>query len=288
MDAESATEAARAAGQKRSGGAPIARGRGRWIAAVALLGLAVAAAAAALYWRRPDRLTTQASRHRVAAGWTGAPVPLPAVATELEGNVQRLLARESSVLGAAAVQAGRVPNLAGLLTSSIDGAAFQDALSTEPWWKDFRAFGCAVLLGDEIRAVWQLPGSGLPPGELARAVGAARPPPGSAKLVSGPNGIVLGALAPIAGVKDGRVLLVEAVNRLQVARLAARANIVLLLSDGKKDLGASVPDTLVPDLEGLVSKEGSHVLVERGLGRLAVAVPWADGLWLWAITGWQP
>jgi len=290
MDAETATEPPGTSGQRPPRDLAGTRRRRRWITAAFLVALAIAAGAVALRRSRPaDRFAARPAGHRVATGWAAAPVPLPAVATELEGNVGRLLAREASVLGAASSRAGRVPNLAGLLASSIDGAGFQDALSTEPWWKDFRSYGCAVLAGDEVRAVWQLPGSGLPPAELARAVGAApSPSAGAARLVTGPNGIVLGALAPIDGVKDGRVLLVEAVDRMQVARLAARANTVMLLSDGKRDLGASVPDPLVPELDGLVGKEGSHVVVERGLGRLAVAVPWSDRLWLWAVVGWEP
>ena len=218
-------------------------------------------------------------------GWVAGPVPAPAAVAPIEANVGRLLARESSVLAAAAERAGRVAELATLLASSLDGPAFQDALSTEPWWKEFRAYGCAVLIGGEVKAVFQLPGSGLPPGELARAVGApavAGSP--AARVVVGPSAPVLGAMAPLAGVKDGRVLLAEALDRRRIALLAARANVVLMLSDGTKDLGASLPDDSVPLLDGLVGHESSHVMIERHLSQLAVAVPWTSGLWLWVIT----
>jgi len=214
-------------------------------------------------------------------GWVAAG-RAPAAADEIEANVGRLLQRLSAELAGTAEQAGRLPGLAALVTSSLDGAAFQDALSSEPWWKRYRGYGCAVIVGDEVKAVWQLPGSGLAPAELVRAVSAA--PPAPARVVLGPNAAVLGAMAPIAGVKDARVLLVDALDRRKIAVLAARANVVLMLSDGRKDLGASVPDAIVPQLEGLLGHEANHVMVERHLSQMAVAVPWTSGLWLWVIT----
>jgi len=224
-------------------------------------------------------------------GWVAAPVAAQPVVAEIEANTRRLVERESTVLAAAAARAGQVPGLGALLTSSLDGAAFQDALASEPWWKEFRGYGCTVLVGDAVKAVWQLPGSGLPPAELARAVSAT--PSGAApnaRVIMGPNAVVLAAMAPIAGAKDARVLLAEALDRRKVALLAARANTVLMLSDGRKDLGASLPDSAVPLVEGLIGLESGHALIERRLQQLAVAVPWPDtsGLWLWVVTGWQP
>ena len=216
-------------------------------------------------------------------GWVEPQGAMPAAAAQLEANVRRLLDHESAALAAAADRAGRVPGLAALLTSSIDGAAFQEALSNEPWWKEFRGYGCAVFMGDEVKAVWQLPDSGLSPADLARSAGAGASP--GARVVSGTDGAVLGAMAPIADAKGARLLLAAALDRRKVALMAARANVVLMLSDGHKDLGASLPDDSVPLVEGLVGKEGRPVQVERNLRQLAVAVTWAPGLWLWVVSG---
>ena len=219
-------------------------------------------------------------------GWVAPPGPVPAVAGEVEASARRILDRESGKVVSAAETAGRIPELAALLASSLDGAAFQETLAAAAWWGPFRGYGCAVLVGDDVKAVWQLPGSGLSPADLVRAVSA--PSTGAspgARVVSGPNGYVLGALAPIAGAKGARLLLAEALDRRRVALLAARANAVMMLSDGRKNLGASVPDDSVPLLEGLVGRESSHVQVERHLQQVAVAVPWAPGLWLWIVTG---
>ena len=260
-------------GADTAGGGPGAPPRwGRRVAAILVVVVVGAVVASFVLQRR---------RPAGPPGWVPA-AREAAAAEQIEANVQRLLAREATELGAMAERAGRLPELAALVTSSIDGAAFQDALSSEPWWKRFRGYGCAVLVGDEVKAVWQLPGSGLPPGELVRAVSAGPAVP--ARVVSGPNAAVLGAMAPIAGVKDARVLLADLLDRRKVALLAARANVVLMLTDGRKDLGASVPDDIVPQLEGLVGHEASHVMVERHLSQLAVAVPWTSGLWLWVIT----
>lgn len=278
-EAESTTEQTPNSKTSPTGGPPPWR-RGRRIAVLGLV-LLLAAIAIAMFvlQRKPPPLGPP--------GWVTPPGPVPPVAAEIEANVRRLLERESTILAAAAERAGQVPGLAALLTSSLDGAAFQDALSSEPWWKEFRAYGCAVLVGDDVKAVWQLPGTGLPPAALARTVGAISP---GARVVSGPDGIVLGAMAPITGTKGvtARVLLVQAIDRRKVALMAARANIVMMLSDGQKDLGASLPDDSVPLVEGLVGRESSHVQVERHLQQLAVAVPWVPGLWLWVVTGWQP
>jgi hypothetical protein len=218
----------------------------------------------------------------------GAPGPALQAAAAIEGNVQRLLVRESTFVATAAERAGHLPELAALVTSSLGEPAFRDALASEPWWKDFRLYGCVALVGDGVKVAW-LPPSGMTPAELARALGPdAAHPAGGARVVLRPEGIVLGALAPIEGVKGARVMLAEALDRRKVAVLAARANVVMMLSDGRKDLGASVPDTIVPLVETLVGKESSHVLIERHLGQVAVAVPWVDGLWLWVVTGWTP
>lgn len=262
---------------------PSRRGRRRAIAlAGGIVVVAVAIVVAFVVSRKPPL---------GPPGWVVAPAQAAATAGEVEGNARRLIEREGTVLVAAAERAGRVPGLATLLTASLDGAAFQDALASEPWWKEFRGYGCAVLIGDGVKAVWQLPGSGLSPAELASAVASrAADAPTGARVVSGPNGVVLAAMAPIVGAKDARLVLAEALDRRKVALLAARANAVLMLSDGRKDLGASVPDDSVPLVESLIGMEPSHALVERHLQQLAVAVPWsgASGLWLWVITGWQP
>jgi hypothetical protein len=250
--------------------------RSRWIAAGAALAVAVVAF-----------VLLRRSASDGPPGWSPI-VPVPGVAAEIESTTQRLLAAEASAVTAAAQRAGRVPGLAALLASSLDGAAFQDALASEPWWKDFRSYGCAVFVGDEVKGVWQLPGTGLTPVALARAIGGDPAGSAPARLVAGPSGFALGAAAPIANVKDARVLLVEGVDRQKVAALAARANVVMMLSDGKQDLGASLPDSAVSLVEPLVGRESSHVLVERHLRQLAVAVPWTTGLWLWVATGWEP
>jgi len=279
MENVTVNQAPEAAPQGASGSVPNRVRRGRWLALVLVLAIGVAVAVVFAVPRK---------RPAGPPGWVAPPDGVPAIAGEMEANVRRMLDRESTTLATAAEQAGRIPELAALLTSSLDGAAFQDALSNEPWWKNLRRYGCAVLVGDDVKAVWQLPGSGLPPLALARAVGAPAAGAGpGARVVSGPEGAVLGALAPIAGSNGARLLLAEALDRRTVAMLAARANVVMMLSDGRKDLGASVPDATVPLLEGLVGRESSHVQVERRLQQLAVAVPWAPGLWLWVVTGWD-
>jgi len=281
MENESVNEPGQSGGRAVSGGAAASPGRSRRRA----LPLIAAAALLVIIGVVVGALVSHRKRPAGQPGWVAAPLPSPGAAALIDANVGRLLARESSVLAAAAERAGRVTELATLLTASLDGAAFQEALSTEPWWKDFRGYGCAVLVGEQVKGVYQLPGSGLPPGELARAVGttavAGSP---AAHVVVGPSAPVLGALAPVAGVKDGRLLLVEALDRRRIALLAARANVVLMLSDGSKNLGASLPDDAVPLLDGLVGHESSHVMIERHLSQLAVAVPWTSGLWLWVIT----
>jgi hypothetical protein len=281
MEQDKVTEAARGAGDRRPVRIPGPQRTWRG-AAVFMLVTAAALAAAAIGGAFQHR-----RRSAGPPGWVAAPVPAPRAAEEIAANVQRLIVREGEVVSAAAARAGRLPNLAALITSSIDGAAFQDALSNEAWWKEFRGYGSAVLVGDEVKVVWHLPSSGLPAVELARKLEAS-PPSAGAQVVAGPTGFVLGAVAPIDGVKGARVLLAEALDRQHVAVLAARANSVMMLSDGKRDLGASVPDPILPQLEGLVGHEPSRVMVEKHLSQLAVAVPWTSALWLWVITGSEP
>lgn len=278
MEDTTVNEGTRARSGTADGGVPRPGGRGRIIAVVLMVAVAVAVLAVfGLLRKRPAG----------PPGWVAGPVPAPTVVAEVEASARRLLERDATVLAAAAGRAGRVPGFAALLTSSLDGAAFQDALANEPWWKEFRSYGCAVVVGDDVKAVWHLPGSGLPPLELVRKAEAA---PGSAgaRVIAGPNGFVLGASASIDGVKGARLLLTEGLDRQHVATLAARANAVMMLSDGQRDLGASLPDALVPQLEGLVGHEASHVMVERHISQLAVAVPWTSGLWLWVVNPWQP
>jgi len=225
----------------------------------------------------------------VDARWEPAPVPAPALAGELETNVRRLLEYEENELAATAERAGRVPELASALASGIDGAAIQERLSSAAWWSSFRAFGCAVLMGDELKAARAMPAIGFSPAEIARAVH----PNGTsatagAGLVAGPAGTVTAAVAEIAGAPKGRVVLVRLVDRQMVARLAMRANIILMLTDGQRDLGTSLPDGMMPEVQRLIGHESDHVLVDRKLKRLAVAVSWTKGLWLWAVSGWDP
>ena len=73
----------------------------------------------------------------------------------------------------------------------------------------------------------------------------------------------------------------------QLTELAARANTVLVLSNGRQLVGVSVPDNTIPEIGLLPGREQTRILVDRRHARLAAAVPWSDALWLWGVTGWS-
>jgi serine/threonine protein kinase len=209
------------------------------------------------------------------------------VAGELESVMRRLLAAEAGELAERAGRAGKVPNLANAVVGRVDDTTFQDLLANEIWWSDFRAFGCVVLVRDEVKVAWHLPALGISAADLGKTMqpeGTNRAP--HSGLVSGTEGTMLAAVATVDGLPDGRVILVLPVDRAMVARLASRANIVLLLSDGTKMLATSVPENTLPEIERLVGKEDSHVLIDKQHDLLATAVLWTKGLWLWGVTGW--
>jgi DNA-binding transcriptional regulator YdaS (Cro superfamily) len=218
--------------------------------------------------------------------WSAAVGEAVAIGSQLDATIRRILDDEAGRLADTAGRAAKVPHIANAITGRVDEETFQDLLANELWWSEFRSFGCAVLVGDQLKVAWHLP---VPNSAAVALVKAVRPGAGGgarAALVSDAAGNVLGAVATIEGVGQGRLLLARPVDRALVTDLASRANTVLMLSDGKHLLGISVPENTIPEIGLLVGREESHVLVDRRHGRLAAAVPWSRSLWLWGVTGW--
>jgi len=267
----------------RADAAPPRRRTTLWMAA-ALLG---AAGAGAAVWSR-----------RAQPIWQVADGDAIAIGAQLDRTVRRVLDEETARFSDVAARAGKVPQLANAITGRVDEATFQDLLANELWWADFRAFGCAVMVNDEVRVAWHLP---TPPGVAPRpttkpAIAGIMSTVGTAALNSGARaalvsdgtfGSALAALAPVDGVPGGRVVLTRPVDRALVADLAAHANTVLVLSNGQQLLGISVPDNTIPEIGLLPGREDARVLVDRRHGRLAAAVPWSRGLWVWGVMGWS-
>jgi len=186
-----------------------------------------------------------------------------------------------------AARAAKTQNLPNAILGRVDEATFQDLLANEIWWADFRGYGCAVIVGGKVRVTWHLPGGSAGAVALADAARAgAANATGTAKLVTGPAGPLMAAVASIDGVDGGRLLLARPVDRALVTELGTRSNTILVLSDGQKLLGASVPENTLPELGLLIGKESMRVLLDKKHGRLAAAMPWSSALWLWGVTGW--
>jgi hypothetical protein len=223
---------------------------------------------------------------------TPSPIWVPAEAdaagsgARLATLVRHLAEEETGRLTETIGRAAQVEHIANALTGRVDEATFQDLLANEAWWGDFRSFGTAVLVGDEAMVTWKLPATAGTPAALARAVSKPGEKGAQAGWIIGANGALLAAVAPIEGVKDGRLLLVRALDRAFLTDLATRANAVLLLSDGHTILDVSVPENTLPEIALLVGKESSHVLVDKAHRRLAAVVSWSPTLWIWAVTGW--
>jgi len=263
------------------------RRRALWVAAVA----GMAALAGGAVWSR-----------RAQPIWQPAEGDAVAVGAQLDRTVRRVIEEETARFSDMAARAGKVPQLANAITGRVDEETFQDLLANELWWADFRAFGCAVQVERDVRVAWRLP---TPPAGASRpaskaAISAAIPAiiaaTGGVPADRGPRaalvsdttvGSALAAVAAVDGVPGGRIVLTRAVDRALVADLAARANTVLVLSNGQQLLGVSVPDNTIPEIGLLPGQEASRVLVDRRHARLAAAVPWSRTLWLWGVTGWS-
>ncbi|HEY4183434.1 MAG TPA: serine/threonine-protein kinase [Polyangia bacterium] len=257
--------------------APTPRRRGRAIALA--LFLVAAAGFAGLAWKH----------QKGAPAWGEQTEKAQARAADLETVVRRLITAETNQLTASATRAGKVQNITNAVLGRVDDATFQDLLANEIWWSDFRAYGCVVLEHGQVKVAWHLPTLDLSPSELTRTL---RPDASDTTartaVVAGSAGPLLASIASVDGLKDGSIILVRPIDRTLVAQMASRANIVLLLSDGKTMLSTSIPENTIPDLERVVGREESHVLVDKRNERLAVAVSWTKGLWLWGLTGWAP
>src|SRR5204862_7573884 len=119
--------------------------------------------------------------------WAAAEGDGAAVATQLENTLRRVLDEETTRFGELTSRAARVQALANALGGKVDEITLQDLLANEIWWSDFRAFGCAVLVGDTIRVAWQVPVQKPTLPALARAVrGAATDHAPHAALVPDP------------------------------------------------------------------------------------------------------
>gem|GEM_PF-1106463 len=221
------------------------------------------------------------------------PVWMPAegepaiIGARLATQVRRLVDEETNHLADTAGRAAQVPPVANALIGRVDEATFQDLLANEVWWADFRAFGVAVLIDDEVKVTWHLPATAGAPQALVKAVSAGIEAPGRAALIPGTGGgPILAAVAPIQGVKGGRLLLVSPLNRAFLTELGTRANAVLLLSDGRRVLDVSVPENTLPELNLLVGHEANAVQLDKRHRRLAAVTAWSPTLWIWAVTGW--
>ena len=259
-------------------------GRGRRLALVVVGSVAVAAAA----------LIGLLATRRPAPMWVAAEGDATAVGAQLDATLRRVLDEENTRFAATVGRAAQVSQLANAITGRVDEVTFQDLLANELWWSDFRAFGSAVLVADSVKVAWHLPISASAVPKMVTAVATALRPAESSEAVrtavvtDGISGAGLEAsVATIHGVRGGRLLFARPVDRALVTDLATRANTVLMLSDGKHLLVLSVPENTIPEIGLLVGKEGTRLLVDSRHGRLAAAVPWSRGLWLWGVTGWS-
>jgi len=219
--------------------------------------------------------------------WTVADDSAAAIGTRLAMQVRRLVEEETNRLAETAERAGQVPSVAAALAGRVDEATFQDLLANEVWWADFRSFGTAVLVDDDVKVTWRLPATLGAPLALVKAVAATPESAPRAALIPAPGGPALAAVAGIEGVKGGRVLLIRPLNRAFLTELATRANAVLLLSDGHKILEVSVPENTLPEIGLLVGQEAHAVQVDKRHRRLAAVTAWSPTLWLWAVSGWS-
>jgi len=221
--------------------------------------------------------------------WEPGDAGVVAQGRQLRDGLEKLIAEETSRLAEASARAAKVSELSHALAGRVDDTTFQDLLTTEIWWADFRAYGMAVVTKAGVAVVWHLPAKELVPAELLAAL-PSKPMQGQTRagLVPTTFGPLLVAVSPLEDTPGAQVLLVKALGRELVTELASRSNMILLLSDGHRALAASVPENTFPEILMLVGQEATGVLVDRKRQRLAAAGPWSGSLWLWGITAWRP
>jgi len=216
--------------------------------------------------------------------WRPGDAAPTAQAALVKNALTALVEEERGKAKDAVVRAAQIPELSNALLGRVDEATFQDLLDTEIWWTEMRAFGAAIVgpQGVTLR-------SHLPPEVEAAALPTTLPvaagdPNARAGWLATSTGAVIAAAAPLGRVAGSWLVLTRTVDRALVTQLGTRANLVLLLSDGKQPLALSVPEATVPEIGAIVGHESEGVLVDGHRKRLAVAVPLAGPLWLWGMT----
>jgi hypothetical protein len=238
------------------------------------LGLAAVVLAGAYYgtlvseeWRQ-DRTATEAGRTaREAALRAREIISVQSEAIELMGH--------NAVINSRLVVA---------LRGRVDAETLADVFAGEAWWEPYR--GLLTAISYEGTTITYSNGTSVQSLPIAEVIGSARATKGQVSRFVGANGqAYVIAATPMMfgpGLEPAIVVLGRSLDRANLDAIARRANAPLLLTDGKRELGAGGSEGDVKLLASGIGREaeGSITLQDTAWGAATVEI--ATGLWLWA------
>ncbi|HEY0715655.1 MAG TPA: serine/threonine-protein kinase [Polyangia bacterium] len=237
------------------------------------LGLAAVVLAGAYYgtlvseeWRQ-DRTATEAGRSaREAALRAREIISVQSEAIELMGH--------NAVINSRLVVA---------LRGRVDAETLADVFAGEAWWEPYRGLLTAISYEGTNIAYSNGTVQSLPIAEVIASARAAKSQVSRFVAASGRAYVI--AATPMLfgpGLEPAIVVLGRALDRTNLDSISRRANAPLLLTDGKRELGAGGPEGDVKLLASGIGREAEGRITLQDTAWGAAAVEIATGLWLWA------
>ncbi|HEY0705306.1 MAG TPA: serine/threonine-protein kinase, partial [Polyangia bacterium] len=170
------------------------------------------------------------------------------------------------------------------LRGRVDAETLADVFAGEAWWEPYR--GLLTAISYEGTNIAFSIGPNVQSLPLAEVIGAARAAKAQVSrfVAAGGRAYVIAATPMMfgPGLEPAIVVLGRPLDRANLDAVARRANAPLLLTDGKRELGAGGPEGDVKLLASGIGREAEGRITLQDTAWGAAAVEIATGLWLWA------
>jgi hypothetical protein len=175
------------------------------------------------------------------------------------------------------------PRLVVVLRGRVDAATLRDAFSTESWWEPYRGTTTAISYeGDEISFQEGDALHDLPVVDLIRSVRATGARASRLGASGGRVFVLAAGSMPLAGADPPVVVLAKPVDVPVLPSLEEGSQRPVLLSDGRRALGAWGTPRDVRLLESNVGREAEGAVALQDTAWGATALEVTPLLWLWA------